>query len=157
MSGPQRALGYWQDAERTADAFVRLPGESELYYRTGDLVRRPVDTTEPIVFLGRVDSQIKLRGYRVELGEIEAVLRQEGDLDVAVALGWPLAASGGAEAVVAFINDATLDTNALLDRVALRLPKYMVPREVRVVDQFPLNTNGKIDRKALRAMLSSDS
>ena len=152
LTGPQRALGYWQDEERTAAAFVVLPGETELFYRTGDLVRRPVGD-EPLLFLGRIDTQIKLRGYRVELGEIEAVLRQEGGLDQAVCLGWPPAASGGAEAVVAFIDDAQLDSNALLDKVAERLPKYMVPREVRVVERFPLNDNGKIDRGALRAML----
>lgn len=154
LSGPQRALGYWEDPQRTAAAFVVPPGRSEVFYRTGDLVRRPATEGEPLVFLGRIDSQIKVRGYRVELGEIEAVLRQESGLAVAVALGWPEAASGGAEGVVAFIDDAGIDVNALLDRVADRLPKYMVPREVRVVESFPLNVNGKIDRKALRATLA---
>ncbi|MCA9654419.1 MAG: amino acid adenylation domain-containing protein [Myxococcales bacterium] len=153
MSGPQRALGYWQDPERTAAAFVVPPGETELFYRTGDLVRRPRAEGEPIVFLGRIDSQIKVRGYRVELGEIEAVLRQEAGLSVAVALGWPEGASGGAEGIVAFVDDASIDADALLDEVAKRLPKYMVPREIRVVESFPLNANGKVDRKALRAML----
>jgi len=153
MSGPQRALGYWEDAKRTAAAFVVPPGETEVFYRTGDLVRRPRGD-EALLFLGRTDSQIKVRGYRVELGEIEAVLRQEAKLDVAVAIGWPLAASGGAEGVVAFIDDPEVDTAALLDRVADRLPRYMIPREVRVIESFPLNVNGKIDRNALRAMLS---
>lgn len=155
MTGPQRALGYWNDPERTGQSFVVLPGQDELYYRTGDLVRRPSREGEPITFLGRIDSQIKLRGYRVELGEIEAALREAGQLDVAVVLGWPLAASGGAQGVVAFINDASVDTNALLDTVAERLPKYMVPRRIEVVERFPLNDNGKIDRKALRATLDA--
>jgi len=153
MTGPQLALGYWNDEDKTRAAFVVLPGQGETYYRTGDLVRRPASDDQPLQFLGRLDSQIKLRGYRVELGEIEAVLREEGPLDVAIAVGWPAAASGGAEGVVAFIDDASIDTHALLDRVAERLPRYMVPREVRVLEQFPLNVNGKVDRKALLASL----
>lgn len=153
MTGPQLALGYWNDEPKTQAAFVVPPGQTETFYRTGDLVRRPAAEDQPLLFLGRLDSQIKLRGYRVELGEIEAVLREESGLDVAVALGWPPAASGGAEGVVAFIDDADVEIDALLDRVAQRLPRYMVPREVKVVDSFPLNVNGKIDRKALRALL----
>ncbi|MCX4243420.1 amino acid adenylation domain-containing protein [Paraliomyxa miuraensis] len=165
MTGPQLALGYWDDPERTATAFVTLPGSGpgsepedhpgRTYYRTGDLVRRPREG-EPLRFLGRIDSQIKLRGFRVELGEIEAALRQASGLPVAVALGWPVAAPGGAEAVVAFIDDATIDVNAVLERVAERLPSYMVPREIRVVDRFPLNANGKIDRNELRARLGAE-
>jgi amino acid adenylation domain-containing protein len=152
MAGPQVALGYWDDPERTAASFVRPPGEIAIFYRTGDRVVRPV-REDPLVFLGRLDSQIKIRGYRVELGEIEAALRQEAGVDTAVALGWPLAAAGGAEGVVAFIDDASVDTAALLRRVGTRLPRYMVPREVRVVESFPLNANGKVDRNALRALL----
>lgn len=157
MTGPQRALGYWEDPERTAASFVVLPGQDEVYYRTGDLVRRPAADGEPLVFLGRIDSQIKVRGYRVELGEIEAVLRQEAAVAVAVALGWPEGSSGGAEGVVGFVDDPSLDANAVLDRMERRLPKYMVPRELRVLDAFPLNANGKVDRKALRAMLEQGS
>lgn len=152
MTGPQLALGYWDDPERTAAAFVVPPGEQRTFYRTGDLVRRPV-AGEPLRFLGRLDTQMKIRGHRVELGEIEAVLRQEAQLDVAVAVGWPTTASGGAEGVVAFIDDASIDVDALLERVALRLPHYMVPRQLRVVERFPLNDNGKIDRNALRGLL----
>jgi non-ribosomal peptide synthetase component F len=152
MTGPQLALGYWDDPERTAAAFVVPPGEHRTFYRTGDRVQRPRGA-EPLRFLGRLDTQIKLRGYRVELGEIEAVLRQEAGLSRAVAIGWPRTASGGAEGVVAFIDDAGVDVDALLRRVEQRLPHYMVPRQVRVVERFPLNSNGKIDRKALRAML----
>jgi non-ribosomal peptide synthetase component F len=152
MAGPQVALGYWDDPERTAVAFVTPPGETAIFYRTGDRVVRPV-REDPLIFLGRLDSQIKIRGYRVELGEIEAALRQEAGVDTAVALGWPPTAAGGAEGVVAFIDNPAVDTAALLRRVATRLPRYMVPREVRVVESFPLNPNGKVDRNALRALL----
>ncbi len=153
LAGAQVALGYWEDPERTAAAFVVPPGFDQVHYRTGDRVRRPVGE-QPLVFLGRIDTQIKVRGYRVELGEIEAAVRAEAQVSVAVALGWPETASGGAEAVVTFIDDATVDTDALLDRLEQRLPKYMVPRQVVVVEQFPLNDNGKVDRNALRASLT---
>ncbi len=153
MAGPQVALGYWRDPERTRKAFVRPPGRDEIFYRTGDRVRRPHDG-EPLVFLGRLDQQIKIRGFRVELGEIEAAIREEASVDAAVALGWPTTTAGGAAGIVAFIDDASVDPSALQRRLASRLPRYMVPNRIRVIDAFPLNANGKIDRKALQALLS---
>ena len=89
----------------------------------------------------------------MELGEIEASLRKEARVDAAIAIGWPVTA-GGADGVVAFIDDSTVDTVALLERLAKQLPSYMLPKRVVVVDSFPLNANGKIDRNALRALLS---
>jgi acyl-coenzyme A synthetase/AMP-(fatty) acid ligase len=65
----------------------------EVFYRTGDRVRRPPPGC-PLVYLGRVDNQIKIQGYRVELGEIEAVLRDEAGVEVAIAVGWPVTPSG---------------------------------------------------------------
>lgn len=158
MAGPQRALGYWRDPERTAAAFFVPPGETERFYRTGDRVRK-ASPERPMTFLGRTDSQVKIQGYRVELGEIEAALMREAGLDAAVALAWPPNEDGtGAKAVVAFLApppDAALDTNALLDRLDALLPAYMVPKRVELLGAFPLNSNGKIDRKALRARLDA--
>jgi acyl-coenzyme A synthetase/AMP-(fatty) acid ligase len=155
MSGPQRALGYWNDPERTAVAFMIPPGETELFYRTGDRVRRP-NPGAPMTFLGRVDSQIKLNGYRVELGEIEAVMQREAGVDAAVALGWPKTPAG-ASGVVGFVVGAQpADIDAVLDRMQDQLPRYMVPREIRVLEAFPLNQNGKIDRKALMGVLEAE-
>ncbi|KIG12800.1 D-alanine--poly(phosphoribitol) ligase subunit 1 [Enhygromyxa salina] len=154
MSGPQRALGYWNDPERTAAAFMVPPGETELFYRTGDRVRRPLPGA-PMTFLGRVDSQIKLNGYRVELGEIEAVMQREAGVDAGVVLGWPKTPAG-ASGVIGFVVAADLDTNGVLDRMQDQLPRYMVPRGIRVLDAFPLNQNGKIDRKALMAVLEAE-
>jgi len=154
MTGPQLTLGYYRDPVRTAAAFVRPPGRSEVYYRTGDRVRRP-RPGEPLVYLGRVDDQIKIQGYRVELGEIEAVLRQEAGVEVTVAIGWPVTASG-ADGIVGFLGTEAADTEAIRRRVIARLPPYMHPREIRLIGEWPLNANGKIDRKALRAMLSGD-
>jgi acyl-CoA synthetase (AMP-forming)/AMP-acid ligase II len=88
MTGPQLALGYLDDPVKTAVAFVKPPGREEIYYRTGDRVRRPLEG-QPMTYLGRVDNQIKILGRRVELGEIEAVVREESGVGGVVALGWP--------------------------------------------------------------------
>lgn len=151
MTGPQVAPGYYNDPERTAQSFMVPPGETDIFYRTGDRVRRPVDD-DPMIFLGRMDQQIKVNGYRVELGEVEAALRREAGLQSAVALGWPRTASG-AKNIVGFIDDASVDTTALIRRLLEVLPRYMVPKQIHVIEEFPLNANGKIDRKALAARL----
>lgn len=152
MTGPQLTLGYFEDPERTAAAFVRPPGRDEIYYRTGDRVRRP-GPGKPLVYLGRVDNQIKIQGYRVELGEVEAVLREEAGVEVAIAVGWPVTASG-ADGIVGFLGTDLADAAGVRERVIARLPPYMHPSELRLMPSFPLNANGKVDRKALLAILA---
>lgn len=152
MTGPQLTLGYYRDAERTAAAFVVPPGRDEVYYRTGDRVRRPA-AGRPLVYLGRMDNQIKIQGYRVELGEIEAAMRQEAGVEVAIAVGWPVTASG-ADGVVGFLGTDRADTAAIRERLIARLPPYMHPSELHLVAEFPLNANGKVDRKALLKRLA---
>jgi amino acid adenylation domain-containing protein len=151
LSGPQVTLGYWQDEEKTRAAFVLPPGASELHYRTGDLVRAPVGD-EPLLYVGRIDHQIKVNGYRVELGEVEAALREASGAGEVVALGWPRTESG-ASGVAAFVQGASVDAEALRDALAATLPYYMVPRTITAIEQFPLNANGKYDRNALVRLL----
>jgi len=151
MSGPQVAPGYWHDEEKTAASFVHPPGKTERHYRTGDLVRCPAPG-EPIVYLGRVDHQVKIRGNRVELGEIEEVLRAVDGVDNAVAIGWPVTPAG-VDGIVAFIQGGNVDRPALDSSTTSRLPSYMVPKEYRMIEDMPLNQNGKIDRKALARSL----
>jgi len=153
MSGPQVALGYWKDQVKTSAVFIKPPGREAIYYRTGDLVRRPVGSC-PLIYLGRIDHQIKIHGSRIELGEIEAILREAAGVDKAVALGWPVTASG-ADGTVAFLETSNADVNAVLQAVKARLPGYMVPREIRLIAEFPLNSNGKVDRKALMDFLEN--
>jgi non-ribosomal peptide synthetase component F len=151
MAGPQVALGYWNDPAKTSQSFLRPPGHEAIFYRTGDLVRLPKGA-RPLTYLGRIDHQIKIRGLRVELGEIEGVLREVAGVDRTVALGWPIAA-GGAEGIVAFLETRHADIDAVVAAAKSRLPGYMVPRTIRLIAEFPLNANGKVDRNALAKLL----
>jgi amino acid adenylation domain-containing protein len=151
LTGPQVTLGYWRDPEKTAAAFVVPPGHEAIHYRTGDRVRRPRGDG-PLTYRGRVDHQIKVLGHRVELGEVEAAIRDSAGADGVVAVGWP-PTPAGAGGVVAFIGELDHDVAAILDDLRRRLPAYMVPRELRLLPELPLNANGKFDRKALIRIL----
>ena len=153
MTGPQLGLGYWQDGEKTRQAFVSVAGKNGTYYRTGDGVRRPWPG-EALVYLGRLDNQIKVLGHRVELGEVEAAVRQVSGLEGVVALGWPTTESG-ADGIEVFLETDSFDTDALIGRLKEKLPAYMLPRNVLLLRRFPLNANGKYDRKALQLMLEN--
>jgi amino acid adenylation domain-containing protein len=151
LGGPQVVEGYWDDAAATARSFVTMQGNGRGYL-TGDRVVR-TRAGAPLEYLGRLDSQIKILGHRVELEEVEAVVREEAHAD-AIAVGWPLTQSGAA-GIVAFVADPTLDKIRLRRALLARLPEYMVPREVRLVRDLPLNANGKHDRKALLSILEA--
>jgi acyl-CoA synthetase (AMP-forming)/AMP-acid ligase II len=101
-----------------------------------------------------MDHQIKVMGHRVELGEIEAVLREASGVDAAIAVGWPLTDSG-AGGIAVFIADPDADVAALRDALAERLPDYMVPRRFELLEELPLNANGKFDRRAMLASLDA--
>ncbi|HYI38521.1 MAG TPA: amino acid adenylation domain-containing protein [Thermoleophilaceae bacterium] len=152
VSGPQVSLGYLRDPERTAAAFVVPPGHDAIHYRTGDLVRRPADPDAPVPYLGRLDHQIQIFGERIELGEVEAAIREESGVDAVVALGWPVT-TAGAGGIEAFVADPDADAGDLKRRLRERLPGQMAPRGVHVLPELPLNDNGKFDRKALMKML----
>jgi acyl-coenzyme A synthetase/AMP-(fatty) acid ligase len=121
------------------------------YYRTGDRVRSP-SSNGPLRYVGRLDNQVKVLGHRVELGEVEATIREETGIDAVVAVGWPRSPAGAA-GIAAFVGDTFVDVIALRNRLARRLPSYMVPREVRLLSDLPLNANGKWDREALIRLL----
>jgi len=149
--------GYWGRPDKTAEVLVpnplpdALPG---LVYRTGDLVRLRPDGDYD--FLGRRDHQIKSRGYRIELGEIEAALASHPGLEESVAVAIPHDEWGSA--IVAWVSPRDGIDVAEQDvkrHVASRLPRYMVPAEVRVVDQLPKTSTGKVDRTRLRERAAS--
>jgi acyl-coenzyme A synthetase/AMP-(fatty) acid ligase len=157
VCGPQTVPGYWRAPEKTAERFVRLPAHSAasddvLFYATGDRVARGDDGT--FVYLGRADQQIKVLGYRVELGDIEATLRRLPGVVDAIAVGWPVE-DGAAHGIVAFVSGAGVSPEPLVEGAREVLPDYMAPKEIVVVDEMPLNANGKIDRNALAARLET--
>jgi amino acid adenylation domain-containing protein len=147
MTGPQVSAGYWKDSERTSKAFIVPMNKQEVYYRTGDRVRKPVGDL-PLTYLGRIDNQIKILGHRVELSEIESVIRDESGIDAVVAVGWPLNTSG-ANGIEVFVQGSGIKIDELKDRVSNQLPNYMLPKHYHFLDQLPVNANGKFDRKAL--------
>ena len=153
MAGPQVSPGYLEEPEKTKESFIIPPGKKERYYRTGDLVRRPF-AGGPFHYVGRNDSQIKILGQRVELGEVEAILRSESGMEEVVAVGWPLTA-GGPAGIEVFMEGKDLDMAELKKKIAARLPEHMVPTRFHLVSKIPLNENGKYDRGALRMILEN--
>jgi len=155
VNGPQTTPGYWRAPEITAERYVQLPvseHQTRRFYRTGDLVAKLPEGE--YVFMGRADNQIKVLGHRVELGEIEAVLRAHPGVEHAVACGWP-AVGTTADGIVAFISGNVDAVDDLLARARAALPAYIVPRQIFTVAEMPLNANGKVDRRALKERLPS--
>lgn len=148
LAGAQVTGGYLNNPEKTREQFVSLQDDrSTIWYRTGDLVRR--DEGGQLHFLGRIDHQVKIRGYRAELQEIEHVLRRVGETESAVAVPWPVK-DGHAEGVVAFLSGVNdVHAGSIIEECSRHLPAYMVPRRIVFLDQYPLNANGKIDRRRL--------
>ena len=153
ITGPGVAAGYLGRPELTAEKFLLNPWPSGPHdtrlYRTGDLAR--IDEHGQIHCLGRADDQIKIRGFRVELGEIEAVLAQQPGVGTTAVL---LRKDDGMDQLVAFYvpADEPCTVNQLRAALAERLPPYMVPARFEALTEMPRLTSGKIDRKALKAL-----
>ncbi|MFQ6326900.1 amino acid adenylation domain-containing protein [Nocardia sp. CWNU-33] len=154
LAGPALARGYFNRFEMTAGRFVANPhGEpGERMYRTGDMVRWVLghDSGYELEYLGRSDFQVKIRGLRIELGEIDAVLSRDVEVEYAVTIG--RAGPAGATVLVSYVlppEGVRLDTERLRAQVAAELPGYMVPGYLIVLDSIPLTPVGKLDRKAL--------
>ncbi|WP_010494699.1 non-ribosomal peptide synthetase [Paenibacillus elgii] len=158
IAGVQVGGGYVGDAELTADKFVANPYGDELapvLYRTGDLARYLPDGT--IEYLGRIDHQVKLRGYRIEPGEIEAALRECAGVKDAFVMTWE-DRPGDIRLVAYAVPEEEAKERAASELPGLwrselrrKLPDYMVPTAIVVMAELPLSPNGKVDRKALPA------
>ena len=149
--GDGLARGYAGSAAATAQKFVPDPyGHGTRLYRSGDLVRWRADGT--LDFVGRVDNQIKIRGFRVEPGDVAAVLRAHPEVQESVVV---VAGEGEQRHLIGYVtpadgvDPAALRPSMLRDFVAQRLPDYLVPAAYKAVDRLPLTANGKVDRAAL--------
>jgi amino acid adenylation domain-containing protein len=154
IGGAGVAMGYWRDEERTRRSFIRHPRTGERLYRTGDLGRYLPDGN--LEFLGREDFQVKIQGFRVELGEIEsALLGHDGVESAVVTAVGPLQ---GERRLVAYLTRTGTSelgddefASAVRTHLADRLPAYMLPSRIVLLDALPLTGNGKVDRNALPA------
>ncbi|WP_245677143.1 non-ribosomal peptide synthetase, partial [Nocardia acidivorans] len=151
VSGGQLARGYLSRPALSASRFVADPygPAGTAAYRTGDLARWTA--TGELEYLGRADQQVNLRGFRVELGEIEAALLDErGVREAAVVVRHDDIVAE--DRIVGYVvAEAHIDTALLRQAVARRLPEHMVPTAIVVIDRIPLTVNGKLDRTALPA------
>jgi amino acid adenylation domain-containing protein len=160
IGGRGVARGYLNRPELTAEKFVADPFSSDpgaRLYRTGDLARCLADGN--IEFCGRIDHQVKLHGYRVELGEIEGALREQAEVQDAVVLLREDAS--GDRQVVAYVAAKPANQALFVDELTPailreflkgRLPQYMVPSAFVLMDRLPLTANGKLDRQGLAAL-----
>lgn len=149
LGGPQVAVGYHSREDLTAERFMSLPGAhpDARYYRTGDLVRRRPDGQ--LEFRGRADDQVKVRGFRVELGEVEAAL---GRLDKVTGAAAALCTVGDATELVGFLrlaDGAEPDLADIREQLTAMVPAHLIPTAFHLVKTIPTTPAGKIDRRAL--------
>jgi amino acid adenylation domain-containing protein len=156
IGGSQVTAGYLDDDASTQANFVDgrpWGGAGGRWYRTGDLAK--YDDRFGLIFLGRRDLQAKINGYRVELLEVESVLRQAANCELVAAVPWPQHEHGGAGGIVGVLCGSRVTPKEVIRRCASSLPVYMLPRQILSVSEMPLNSSGKIDRDALREMCAN--
>lgn len=154
LCGPQVSSGYLNDADKTQSSFVKLPKlNQETWYRTGDLAKK--DANGVVYYLGRLDNQVQVRGHRVELQEVEYAISKFMGSSSAICIAWPIV-DGAASNIHAFIAEKPdfVSVEDILLHCSSTLPDYMIPAAIHLIEQYPLNPNGKIDRKALTALLN---
>lgn len=151
FSGKQVAMGYLDDDALTRSRFRVIDGRR--WYLTGDLVYQ--DEFGRYHHMGRVDNQVKILGNRVELEEVEAHLRVACGSESVAAVAWPMK-HGTAARLEAFVSGPSTSLSEVKEVLKHRLPAYMIPARVHVLDVMPMSSNGKIDRKALIRMLDKD-
>ncbi|MBW8684662.1 non-ribosomal peptide synthetase [Chitinophaga rhizophila] len=147
VGGAGLSRGYINQPELTAERFIIHPVTGERLYRTGDLARILSDGS--IAYLGRSDDQVKLRGFRIEPGEIESILQMSDYVTAGVVI---LSGEGPSKRLIAYVVPADgYNEAALLSYLGQRLPDYMIPAVIITLDTMPLTKNGKVDKRALPA------
>ncbi|KPF66591.1 hypothetical protein IP69_14590 [Bosea sp. AAP35] len=148
LAGPQVGMGYFGQPELTADRFRVIEGKR--WYLTGDLGSRDADGV--FHHLGRVDNQVKVKGNRIELEEVDMHLRRAAGTELAATVAWPVT-HGSAEGLVSFVVRGEVAEEDIRVRMLASLPRYMMPAAIHRLETMPQNVNGKIDRRALVALL----
>lgn len=149
VSGAGVSLGYHGNPQLTSERFIELPNESGRWYRSGDLA--VVRTDGMIEYRGRIDNQVQVRGFRVELGEIEARLISSPEVAAVAVTSRPTDSGAILVAHVVPSISESIDHVRLREYAAEGLPGYMVPNFFHVLEKMPLNVNDKVDRRALAA------
>ncbi|MBB5912910.1 mycobactin peptide synthetase MbtF [Nocardia transvalensis] len=151
LAGPQLARGYAGRPGATADHFVADPfGAGRRMYRTGDLVRRRADGL--LGYLGRADDQVKVRGYRIEIGEVDTALRELPGITAAAAT---VARRGDGASLIGFVvcePGGVADPVDMRAALAQRLPAYMIPARIVALPRLPVTVNGKLDARELERL-----
>ena len=149
ISGNQVMSGYWNNPEKSRECLVQT-ADGKTYYKTGDLCW--MDADGDIIYCGRKDSQIKMQGFRIELSEIEHVAKNffNGEHRVVVI---PKYSEGNQCELHLVIEKRNLDKQRMEEYMCSRLPFYMIPKHIHCLEQFPLNTSSKTDRKKILELI----
>lgn len=147
LGGPQVSSGYLNNRRQTLSSFFRI--EDVLWYKSGDLVK----WCDPFgfIYLGRMDGQVKIGGYRIELAEVEIAIRSLGLVDEVAVVD---VATGGEKYLAALLIGASDAAEQIVSGLSKKLPKYMIPRQYVNWGELPLNSNGKVDRIKIRGIFS---
>ena len=153
LGGPQVTDAYWEAPAITAKAFINRGPQAFTFYRTGDRVIR--DAEGDLLFLGRIDHQVKVRGHRIELEEINHVLRQVSGASFAYSVAHPMR-DGIATGIVSFLPAALRGSaEDILKACGRKLPEHMLPGRLVFTDDIPFNTSGKADLRAMVGRLEA--
>ena len=147
FSGPQVGDGYLNRPEKTAEVFIDNPFGPGRVYKTGDIARYREDGN--IEFFGRRDGQVKVRGFRIELSEVEAVIRQFPGVEDATVAAFDNESGEGKFLAAYVVSSQKIDVKALGNFIRSQKPPYMVPAVTMQIDQIPLNQNSKVNKRAL--------
>ncbi len=148
LSGKQLTPGYWKDGKKNSQSFfnIHLNGIEKIFYKTGDIAF--IDSDGDFMYAGRIDNQVKIQGFRIELAEIEHFARE-------FVKGYNVAAVGyqnniGTMQIHLFVENYNGSTEGIEEYLKSKIPDYMVPSVITIISSFPLSANGKVDRKELK-------
>ena len=145
ISGDQVALGYLDDEKKTNEKFIHINNKS--YYKTGDIgIKKQIGNEILYCYCGRIDDQVKIQGYRIELLEVDLKLSKITNLpSIAIAIE-----ENGVNKLIGVVETDVINQTDILIKCKETMPNFMIPSKIVALDRFPLNANGKIDRKRIK-------